>query len=88
MTVTRPFGPKIGVVKLPKEVVIKLIGITDKLIVDEKRENHGCALVGQIKEEVRISNELLEKENLYNTFQQYLGDYIAYCLKENIYRKK
>ena len=83
MTVTRPFGPKIGVVKLPKEVVIKLIGITDKLIVDEKRENHGCALVGQIKEEVRISNELLEKENLYNTFQQYLGDYIAYCLKES-----
>ena len=83
VTITRPFGPKIGVVKLPKEIVTKLINITDRLITDKKRENYGCALVGQIKEEVRISNELLEKENLYNIFQQYLGDYIAYCLKES-----
>ena len=83
VTITRPFGPKIGVVKLPNKIVTKLIDITDRLIVDETREKHGCALVGQIKEEVRISNELLEKENLYNIFQQYLGDYIAYCLKES-----
>ena len=83
MTITRPFGPKIGVIKLPKNIVDKLISITDELIVDEERKNYGCALVGQIKEEVRISNELLEKEDLYGVFQQYLGDYIAYCLKES-----
>ena len=83
VTISRPFGPKIGIVKLPKDIVTKLTKITDELIIDEERKNYGCALVGQIKEEVRISNELLEKENLYSVFQQYLGDYIAYCLKES-----
>ena len=55
VTITRPFGPKIGVVKLPNKIVTKLIDITDRLIVDETREKHGCALVGQIKEEVKIT---------------------------------
>ena len=82
MRITRPFGPKIGIIKLPKKIVTKLTDITDELIVSKKRKNFGCALAGIIEEEVKISNDLLNKENLYDIFQQYLGDYIWHCLKE------
>ena len=80
--VLQPFGPRIFKVELPKDVLQKLIKITDKLIIDENRKSAGHTLVGQIKEEVEISKELLKENNLYTFFNTYLKAYIEYCLKE------
>ena len=66
--VLQPFGPRIFKVELPKDVLQKLIKITDKLIIDENRKSAGHTLVGQIKEEVEISKELLKENNLYTFF--------------------
>ena len=55
--IIKPFGPRILKVTLPEDILKKLINITDKLIVDDKRENNGCNLAGQIKEEVKIKAE-------------------------------
>ena len=80
--ILKPFGPRILKVMLPEEVLEKLIDITDKLIVDDKRENFGCNLAGQIKEEIKIPEEILEKEKLDQVFNMYLHTYVSACLKE------
>ena len=80
--VIKPFGPKIFKVKLPDEVLNKLIEITNGLIKDEDRVNHGHSLVGQIKEEVEITKETLKEKNIYSFFNTYLKAYVEYCLKE------
>jgi len=80
--IIKPFGPRILKIVLPKEILNKLIDITDKLIVDDKRENYGCTLAGQIKEEVKISKEILKEEKLDEVFDMYLRTYVLSCLKE------
>ena len=80
--ILKPFGPRILKVVLPEEVLGKLIDITDKLIADDKRENYGCTLAGQIKEEVKIPKEILKKEKLDQIFDMYLRTYVLHCLDE------
>ena len=36
----KPFGPRILKLMLPEEILEKLIDITDKLIIDDKREGY------------------------------------------------
>ncbi len=97
MSIKRPFGPRIMAAKLPENIVNKFINLTDKLIADKKRKSWGCALAGQIEDEVLISNEILSKEkvfcnfggkqsknySLYSIINQYLYAYVQNCLKEN-----
>ena len=78
--VLKPFGPRIFKLSLPKDVIGKLVYITDNLISNEDRKSYGCNLAGQIKEEVEISKGILKKEGLYNTFNNYLKSYIEHCL--------
>ena len=80
--IIKPFGPRILKLMLPKEILGKLIDITDKLIIDDKRENFGCNLAGQIKEEIKIPEETLKEEKLDSIFHMYLRTYVLSCLKE------
>ena len=80
--ILRPFGPKIFKAQLPDGVIDIMLKITDNLILDKKKESYGCALAGQIEEEVKISNELLEKNKVYNFFNSYLRSYVLHCLTE------
>ena len=80
--VLKPFGPRIFRAELPKDVFKKLLKITDDLIVDENRKNHGCNLAGQIQEEVEITKEMLDKYDLYRFFNSYLKSYVNHCLTE------
>ena len=80
--ILKPFGPRILKVVLPEEVLGKLIDITDKLIADDKRENYGCTLAGQIKEEVKIPKEILKKEGLDEVLHMYLQTYVSHCVNE------
>ena len=80
--IIKPFGPRILKVVLPKDILKKLVKITDELIVDDNRENFGCALAGQIKEEVKISKDILAKEKLDAIFNMYLKTYVVTCLND------
>ena len=80
--ILKPFGPRILKVVLPEEILKKLIDITDKLITDDKRENFGCNLAGQIKEEVKIPKEILKKEGLDEVLHMYLQTYVSHCVNE------
>ena len=80
--ILRPFGPKILKVKLPDEVFNKLVEITDELVVDKNRKSYGQNLAGQIKEEIEITKEVLQKDKLDEFFDMYVRTYCDYCLKE------
>ena len=80
--VLKPFGPRILKEMLPKDVLKKLIDVTDKLLADDKRENYGHTLAGQIKEEIKIPKEILKKEGLDEVFNMYLRTYVLHCLEE------
>jgi uncharacterized protein (TIGR02466 family) len=80
--ILKPFGPRISQVQLPEDILEKLTSITDDLIVNEDRKSNGDSLVGQIKEEIKISEELLVENDLYNFFMSHLKAYVEYCLVE------
>ena len=80
--ILRLFGPRIFKVELPKDIFDKLVKITDNLKVDEKAISEGCNLVGQIKQEINISQDILNKEGLYSFFVECLRTYVATCLNE------
>jgi hypothetical protein len=66
--VIKPFGPSIGVFKLPPEFVQRMIRITDQVLEDKDRVDWGTNLVGQIAEEPWISNQVLKDEECYEVF--------------------
>ena len=74
--ITSPFGPRIGIVQCPTEVVDIMIQITDELVEKENYKSWGKNLVGQIKEEPYISNELLKERGVYDFFNNCLYDYV------------
>ena len=74
--ITSPFGPRIGIVQCPTEVVDIMIQITDELVEKENYKSWGKNLVGKIKEEPYISNELLKERGVYDFFNNCLYDYV------------
>ena len=81
--VLNPFGPRIFKIQLPKDVISKLIHITDTLITQDDRTKNGCNLAGQIAEEIKIPNKVLKENNLYDLFKTYLKGYVDHCLSMN-----
>ena len=64
MKVLKPFGPKIAVTKIPLKI-INLINKEVDLIVNNrsrlKRSDYSKKLVGQVKQEIRLSNSFVKK---------------------------
>ena len=64
MKVLKPFGPKIAVTKIPLKI-INLINKEVDLIVNNrsrlKRSDYSKKLVGQVKQEIRLSNTFVNK---------------------------
>ena len=57
----KPFGPPIGFARLSKDVVNKLIKLTDTITESKDKINQGPMLAGQIESETNIPLEILEK---------------------------
>jgi len=76
----KPFGPDIGLFTIPSEVLDRLIKITDKVLDDKKRVDWGTHLVGQVKEEPWVSNEMLQEAGVYDYLQGMLYNYVAQSL--------
>ena len=70
--VTKPFGPSIAKVIMPKELIDKLNGYIDKIIEDEKKSkdlDYGNKLAGNVKQEFKLENDFTEKSG----FLKFLG---------------
>ena len=72
----KPFGPSMGLIQSPSEVLDKMIKITDKILEDENRIDWGNNLVGNVKEEPWVSNEDLKEAGVYHFFQAMLYNYV------------
>ena len=81
MKVLKPFGPKIAVTKIPLKI-INLINKEVDLIVNNrsrlKRSDYSKKLVGQVKQEIRLSNSFVKK---------YLLKFIKINVKKYIKKK-
>lgn len=86
----QPWSPILMKSVLHPDVVKTFIEITDKLILDPNSENFGDNLAGQIKDEIHISNKLLQETivngvSLYDTLLNYVNQYLVKALKQSQY---
>ena len=72
----KPFGPNLGMFNVPPEVLKTLIKLTDKILEDENRVDWGNNLVGQVKEEPWVSNEILKEAGIYQYLSMMLYNYV------------
>ena len=72
----KPFGPSVGMFKAPSEVLKTIIELTDKVLEDENRIDWGNTLVGQVKEEPWVSNEMLKEAGIYQYLSMMLYNYV------------
>ena len=86
MRVLSPFGPKIGIVKIPKKIVNKINQEVDKIISDKKRlrkSDYSNKLVGQVKQEIKLDKRFVKK-NLFKFIKNNIKDYIKESSKRNV----
>ena len=72
INVTRPFGPSIAKVTMPKELIDTLNQYIDKIVKDEKKSkklDHGQKLAGNVKQEFILENDFVDKSG----FLKFLG---------------
>ena len=80
MKLIKPFSPTIGITKIPKSIVFNINQEFEKVIKNKylyKKYNYSKKLVGQVQQEIELSNSFLEK---------YLKKFIN--TKVNTYLKK
>ena len=86
MKVLSPFGPKIAVIKLPKRIVNKINKEVDNILSDKKKfkkSDYSKKLVGQVKQEIRLSSKFVEK-NILNFIGNNVKKYIKNCTNKNV----
>ena len=74
MKIQSPFGPKIGIVKIPKYIVSKINKEVDSILNNtsrSKKSDYSKKLVGEVKQELEISKSFINK-------------YLSKFLKKNI----
>lgn len=79
-----PLGPRISLVRLPGQVVQKLLQLTDEIIADENAISEGPRLFGQIESELTISMAALHQAGLHDFFVQTFRGYAAAVLDKTL----
>ena len=86
MRVLKPFGPKIAVTKIPVKI-INLINKEVDLIVNNrsrlKKSDYSKKLVGQVKQEIRLSNTFVNKY-LFKFIKMNVKKYIKKSSNKNL----
>ena len=85
MKVLSPFGPKIAIIKIPKNIVNKINQEVDKILGDKKKlkkSDYSKKLVGQVKQEIKLDN----KFKTFNTFIKEVIIFFHDVFKENVWR--
>ena len=86
MKVLSPFGPKIAIIKIPKNIINKINKEVDKILIDKKRlikSDYSNKLVGHVKQEIKLSDSFIEK-NLIKFIGDNVKKYIKMCTNKNI----
>ena len=86
MKILSPFGPKIAVIKIPKNIIIKLNKEVDRILKNKnilKKSDYSNKLVGQVKQEIKINNKFV-KINIFNFIQNNVKKYIKLSIKKDV----
>ena len=86
MKVLSPFGPKIAIIKIPKNIINKINKEVDKILVDKRRlkkSDYSNKLVGQVKQEIKLSSRFIKK-NLIKFLSDNVKKYIKKCANKEV----
>ena len=85
MRILNPFGPKIAVIKIPKNIIVRINKEVDKIISSKsrlKKSDYSSNLVGQVKQEIKLSNRFVNKFVL-RFIKTNIQKYLKKCLNKN-----
>ena len=86
MKVLSPFGPKIAIIKIPKNIVNKINQEVDKILGDKKKlkkSDYSKKLVGQVKQEIKLNNKFV-KNNILKFIKINIKRYIKIGTNRNV----
>ena len=86
MKILSPFGPKIAILKIPKNLINKINKEVDKILIDKKKlkkSDYSNKLVGQVKQEIKLSSNFVKK-NLLKFIGNSVKKYINKSSKRNV----
>ena len=86
MKVLNPFGPKIAIIKIPKNIISKINQEVDQILNNKKRlkkSDYSNKLVGQVKQEIQLSSKFIQK-NLLKFIGSNVKKYIKKSTKKDI----
>lgn len=78
--IVKPFGPSILETVLPKNILANMLRLTDQVLSDVHRESWGPYLVGQIREEPRITTDDLVQFDLLKYLLSLFAEYVIGCM--------
>jgi hypothetical protein len=87
----QPWSTFVMKTRLPMPIFDKMIAITDEIVDNaENEKSHGEFLAGQIKDELWVDHEILERENLMGFFQDVVRNFVIQqtCQMEPFDRKR
>ena len=86
MKILNPFGPKIAIIKIPKNIINKINQEVDTILNNKsrlKKSDYSNKLVGQVKQEIELSSKFIKK-NLLNFIGLNVKKYIKKCIKKDV----
>ena len=78
MKLINPFGPKIAVLKIPKNLIKKINNEFEQILLSKKlvkKRDYSKKLVGQVSQEIELSNKFIEK-NLKKYIKKSINQYL------------
>ena len=85
MKVVSPFGPKIGIIKIPKEIINQINKEFEKIVKNKnlsKKSDYSKKLVGQVKQEIELSKSFINKY-----LKKFINENINKFLKKALNKK-
>ena len=85
MKVLCPFGPKIGIIKIPKKIINQINKEFEKIIKNKnlsKKNDYSKKLVGQVKQEIELSKSFINKH-----LKKFINENINKFLKKALNKK-
>ena len=85
--IIKPFGPAIGKATIPENIINTLNEYVDKIAEDEIKSNlldYGYKLAGNVKQEFKLENEMLEESGWLNFLANNSKEWINLSTKKKI----
>ena len=85
MKVVTPFGPKIGIIKIPKKIINQINKEFEKIVKNKnlsKKNDYSKKLVGQVKQEIELSKSFINKY-----LKKFINENINKFLKKALNKK-